>query len=65
MTKTERLELAIEFRRVASLHREHRAVTWEHGVKLVNLLGEHGDVIANALADYDDRIKPAPMVGMS
>lgn len=37
------------FRRAAEFQRNHKAISWEHGTDLVNIIAYHGDGIADRL----------------
>lgn len=38
-----------QLRYAAEMQRSHRAITWEHGTDLVNIVAIHGDRLADAL----------------
>ena len=42
-------QIAARLRTAARFQREHKAITWEHGTDLVNIVAEHGDKLAEAL----------------
>lgn len=42
-------EIAARCERAALYQREHKAITWEHGTDLVNIVAIHGDTLAAAL----------------
>lgn len=44
-------EIADHFERAAKMQAEHRAITYEHGVSLVNIVGTHGSKIADLMRD--------------
>ena len=41
--------IAQAFRRAAEYQQAHKAITWEHGTDLVNIVARHGEIIADAL----------------
>lgn len=43
-------EIAARLRMAAELNRTHQAITYEHGISLVNIVAIHGDRLAAALA---------------
>ena len=44
------LDIIIQLRRAVLYERSHKAITWEHGVDIVNIIAVHGDKIANTLS---------------
>jgi len=44
-------EIAEQFERAAKMQQEHQAITYEHGVSLVNIVGAHGSKIADLMRD--------------
>jgi hypothetical protein len=48
-------EIASSLRTAARFQREHKAITWERGTDLVNIVAEHGDKLADALEEYVTR----------
>ena len=46
--------IAQAFRRAAEYQQAHKAITWEHGTDLVNIVARHGEIIADALESADE-----------
>ena len=44
-------QIRAAFRRAAEMQREHKAITWEHGTDLVNIIALHGNRIADRLTN--------------
>lgn len=44
-------DIAKKLRTAAEFERTHKAITWEHGTDLVNIVAVHGDKIADALVN--------------
>lgn len=48
MPKIERHKIVPMLRQAAEFQREHRGIVYEHGVRLVDLVAQWGDVLADA-----------------
>lgn len=44
-------EIRKRFRTAADFQRDHKAITWEHGTDLVNIIAVHGNRIADRLTN--------------
>lgn len=46
-------QIVAALRYAAMLQRNHSAITYEHGVEIVNLVAKWGDRLADALSAYE------------
>lgn len=44
-------QIRAAFRKAADMQRENKAITWEHGIDLVNIIALHGNKIADRLTN--------------